>query len=115
MLHKCRNSILFRFRKKSLVDRIIFDDVYEVSGNLAIEPDEFVGVLPAVVEIFEEDIFEGDLVAGLLIKIVQRIDESLDIIGLVDGHDLVALLIVSCMQRNGQLELDLVVTQLSDE
>src|SRR5260221_4884583 len=114
VLHECRDGIFFGFGEEGLVDGIVFDDVDEVGGNLAVDLYELVGVLAAVVEVFEEDVFEGNFVAGLLVEMVERLDQGLDIVALVDRHDLIALFIVGRMQGEGQLEFDLVVAQLFD-
>ena len=114
VLHELVNGILVGFCEKGLLDGVVFDDVDEVGGHLPVNLHQLVRILPAVVEILKEDILERDLVACLLIKMVQRLDEGLDVIGLVDGHDLVAFLIIGCMQRERQLELYLIVAELAD-
>ena len=114
MLHEVLDGIFVGFGKLGLVDGIVFDDVDEVGGYLAVYLDQLFGIFGAVVEIFEEDVFEGDLVAGLLIEMVEGIDEGLDVVGLVDGHDLVALFIVGGVKREGQLEFYFVIAELMD-
>jgi hypothetical protein len=45
---------------------------------------------------------------------IQRVDEGGDIVGLVDGHDLVTLFVVGGVERQGELEFYLVITELAD-
>ncbi len=114
VLHELLDSVFFGFCEEGLFDGVVFDDVHEVGGYLAEEFDEFFGILAAIVEVFEEDVFEGDLVSCLLVEIVQRIDEGLDVVGLVDGHDLIALRVVGGMEGDGEFEFDLIVAELPD-
>ena len=94
MFHELGNHIFFRFREQRIFNRIVFDDIHEIGRNLAVNFYEFVSVFETVVKIPEQDIFESDLVAGLFLEIIQRIDQRADIICIVDGHDLMPLGIV---------------------
>ena len=114
VLHELLDGVFFGFGEEGLVDRIIFNNVDEIGGDLAEDLHQFVGVLFAIVEVLEEDVFEGDLVAGLLIEMIQGFDEGFEIVGFVDGHDLVALFVIGRVQRDGELEFNLVVAELAD-
>lgn len=114
MMHKPVDGIVIRLGEKCGLDGIVFNDIHEVGRHLAIDLYQLVRILAAVIEIFKENIFESDLVPCLLIEVIQCLYERLYIIGLIDGHDLITLGIIGGMQGKGQLELDLVVTQLMD-
>jgi hypothetical protein len=105
---------LVGFLEQGLVDGVVFNDIYEVGGDLAVDLHEFVGVFGAVVKSFKEDIFKRDLIPGPFVEIVQRFDECLDVVCLVDGHDLVAFLVVCGVEGQGQFEFDLIVAELAD-
>lgn len=114
MAHELMNGSLVRFLEKRLVDGIVFDDVDKIGGHLAVNLYQFVGVLAAVVKPLEQDIFKGDLASRPFVKVVQCFDECLDVVGLIDGHDLVSFLVVGGVEGECQFEFDLVVAQLAD-
>jgi len=112
--HKAGDRVVIRLGEEGGLYWIVFNDIDEIGGYLAVDPHQFLGILQAVIEVLEQDIFESDLIARLFVEIVQRIDQCLDIIGLVDRHDLVALHVIGGVEGDGQFEFDLVVSQLVD-
>jgi len=98
VLHEFFDCFVVRFGEERLIDGVIFNNIDQIGGHAAVEPYEFIGVLAAVIEILKQNIFESDLVAGLLIEIIQCVDEGGDVVGLVDGHDLITLGIIGSVQ-----------------
>ena len=80
------------------VDRVVLDDI-DLGRYAAAELDEVVGVLARIVKSLKGDVLEGDRVARLLVEVLKRVGEYLQVIAFVDGHDLVALLVVGSVQR----------------
>jgi hypothetical protein len=114
MLHELVDRGFFGFLEEGLVDGVVFDDIDEVGGHLAeiltSSSASWRLSLKPLKRIYSKVIS----LPVILIEVVECFDERLDIIGLVDGHDLVALLVVGGVEGEGQLEFDLVVTQLAD-
>ena len=106
--------MLFGLGEEGLVDGVVLDDVDEIGGHLAVEADEFVGVFEAVVEIFEEDVFEGDHAVALALVIFASGGEFGQRILAVHGHDFVANGVGGAVERNGESKLERFARELAD-
>ena len=74
-------------------DGVVGDQVYVGLGR-GDEIDEFISACDRIVAVFEERPFEGDLPAGLIDVVVDRVHEALNVVLAVQGYELVAQLIV---------------------
>ena len=106
--------VLIGFHERGIIDGVVLDHIDQVRGDAAVDLDQVVGIFNRIVDVFEEDVFEGDVVLGLLVEIIQRFDQYINIVALVDRHDGIPLFIAGRMQGKCQVETDLVITQLAN-
>ena len=71
--HEVGSGDFVRLAKAGEFNRIVFYDVYQVGWYLSINLDQIIRILLAVVELVEEDVFEGDLITGLRVLVVDRV------------------------------------------
>ena len=95
------------------VDGVVLDEV-DFARDVLAELRQFPRVLKAVVEVLEHDELKRRARARLVDKVTQRLGQDRQIVGLVDGHDVVALGVVGGVQAECEIEFDLVVSQALD-
>src|SRR5688572_28423357 len=71
VLHESIDFFFLRLLKFCGLNRIVFYDVDEIGGYLPVEFYEVGGILFAIVEIFKEDVLEGDFATCGFIEIVE--------------------------------------------
>src|SRR5690349_15083149 len=98
IVHERQNAVLLRLFECGEIDGIVFNDVYEVSRNLPVYANKFIRIFQTIIEVVKKNIFKGDLTARLLVKIIKCFNQRLDIIGIIDWHDLMTLGVVGSMQ-----------------
>jgi hypothetical protein len=85
VLHENICNRLIRLGEFGIGDWIVLDDIYQICGHLAVNFYQFISILKTVIKILEQNIFKCDFIAGLLVKIIQRINERSNIIGIIDA------------------------------
>lgn len=90
-VHKTLDIVFIGLREFKSIDGIVFDDIDQVGRDLPEYFHQFLCILFAVVQVFEKNIFQRDLIARLFVEIIQGFDQRFDIVRFVDGHDLVPL------------------------
>ena len=76
--------------------------------------DEEAGFVEVVVDAFDEDILEGELLFLLRVPVAEGVHEFIDAPLLVHRHDLVAHVVAGAVEGNGEADLLRVVGEFSD-
>ena len=114
MSHKNIQAILVRFFEQAPINRIVFDDIDPHGKAAATEFYQTRGVFQTVVKALKSNVFVGNAVPRLLIEVLQALHQRLQVIGFVDGHDLVTLLVVGSVQAHGEIAAEAIVGQFAD-
>ena len=90
-------NCLIRLFEASSLNWVVFYDVYKIRWYLTIDLHQFISVLQAIIKVLKQDILKGDLILCPGVEVIQCFHNGSKVVGLIDGHDLVALLIISSM------------------